>query len=211
MGVQVGVASKTWSRVAIGVAVVLIAVIALIVLSDHTSTPARPQPSHALLTASEREHLRQQILAGNRRLADQPLDARSESATAPVDAGAHASPPGDVEAPDAFVPMFHGDTPALLEYRTRTFDIANAIVDECMAQTKDGGMRFEVRYDIIADDEAGGLFESVSFPPATNNSGPDTIECVTERMLGAALPAPPDDIARFHFGVEVIVNLADAG
>jgi hypothetical protein len=163
------------------------------------------------MTAAERERLRQQILAGNRRLADRPLDASSASAAAaPLDAGAQASP-GDVEAADAWVAMFHGDTPALLEYRTRTFDIANAIVDECMAQTKDGGARFEVQYDIIADDEAGGLFEGVLFPTATNNSGPDTIECVTEHMLGATLPAPPSDIDRFHFSVEVIVKLADAG
>ena len=81
--------------------IAVIAVVAMIVRRDHTSTPARPQPSRALLTAAEREQLRQQILAGNRWLAQGALDASSASAAAaPVDAGVQASP-GDVEAADA--------------------------------------------------------------------------------------------------------------
>jgi hypothetical protein len=187
--------------------------IAISLLVRCHRTPARvhsPSSHTPLLTTAERERLRAQIHAGNRRLADA---AAARAAAVAHDAALPSPDPMDGATPGQadYAPAFPGDTAIMLEYRTRTFDIANAIIDECTAANTDGGSRIEVRYDIIADDDAGGLFEEITFPAATNNSGPDTMECLTSRLLGATLPAPPSDIDRFHFAVEIIVTIDDAG
>jgi hypothetical protein len=203
--------SQNKFAIAAVVVAIVVAAIASLVRRDHPRVPTRNLQSRASLSSAERERLRAEILAGNRRLAEAPLDAPIASTAAGPHASRPAPPAHDAAVPAHLEPMFQGDTPTLLDYRTRTFDIAGAIVDDCMAQTTDGGTRFEAQYVIIADDQAGGLFERVTFPPETNNSGPDTIECVTEHMLGATLPAPPNDIDRFRFAVQIIVTLDDAG
>jgi len=199
------------------VAAVAIAAIAIILWrNSRPSTPSAPAPSataptavppvivdargDARLTADERARLRDRILAGNAHIGRQ-ADAALEMRDAETDEPATAA---DRDGDD----QRSAETKA---YHDKVFEIADQIVNDCRAETTDAGDRIEVSYTVISDDDAGGLFEDVELPADHNNSGPNTLECVTERMLGAILEAPPADIDRFSFSVEVRIIRRDGG
>lgn len=200
------------------VVVAAVAVLAIVVVAWQTTSrsPAPPvAASHApsgsatgsstgpgdagrpnRLSATERERLRERILAGNAQIA-RPDGALPDATVAPT--GGPDDDDDDDTQPDKPTP-----------YTQEVFDVASKIVDDCMQKHGDSGTKVAVKYIVIADDDAGGLFEDVQLPPETNNSGPETLECVMEEMLGAVLPVPPDDIGRFSFGVEIEIVLFDA-
>ena len=141
-----------------------------------------------------REQLRARILAGNHQLAASADAAMPSSAAVPADAGWRPL----VLSPEAEA------------YRDRTFERAESVLNDCVAKSRDAGLQVKVEYVVIADDEAGGMFEDVQLPRDGNTSGPETLDCIMNGMLAATLPAPPADIDRIHFSVEQITQIIDA-
>lgn len=169
--------------------------------------PDSPKPGHAPPVATKkppRAGARQEREAMRRRVLD-ALEAR-ERAAAERDDGSSTGAEGSPAPPDGVTsPTGPDDEPAAGNLSDRTGDhgyllkVMNddlmPLADECYALAREtqpelAGM-LVLDFEIIGDEDIGGVVETVD--PGQNNEllDPGLIECMRESILSTTLPPPP--------------------
>ncbi|MCB9715674.1 MAG: hypothetical protein H6712_17525 [Myxococcales bacterium] len=169
--------------------------------APSSSVAAAAGPRGSTADREARQRMRERIVDALRARERAAQRDRSDAAASSGPAAASEGSEAGTEAPPE-LPEPGPATGGLVDRTgTRSYlvEVMNhdlmPLADECIALAREGEPGIEgmlvLDFEIIADEEIGGVVESVAAGQGNEVPNPELLECMRESILATTLPAPP--------------------